>query len=947
MMRRHSFSGFPMRLRQLTQIVLCAALVLSFLQAGMTAVAAEDNEYAYLEPKYINAEGQLAPIYDTELASFLRKASAEAYDVGEGDSNGGLGLHPVFGNIQLFSVDDYSISISKTGPEGEELHSQLRLTCKFLTAAKQFTVNGEEKNVVLVSFRGSADLVDWVTDALIADNDGFHLGFLGCADLAYETLLNNAYPALGGETFASVLEKAKDPSSGYYILVTGHSLGGAVANIFTCRYLNAITDNPLNTLCYTFAAPKVCSPGVADEYESSNIINIKNTTDQVTHIGYLLTVGVTPGYTISATTTETKDDWFDILMQHSIGVVYKDILRQINAEPTEFYPYLTRCTAAPEELVVTCWSNHFEGDTFVDNYVPPTIADRFFGHEIVIDGGSMGVYQGACLPTIILRDNGSLTCSNHAGNTVAGDVIVESGTLEVGGGKLTVEGDLRMQTRTPDGTYTYGSGHLVMEDAAGHIKVEGDVWFQGGETIYLYQPDMTAGTLEVRGDFYTCSTPEEYHKTVFCPTGEHRVLFSGTKPQTISFSPPGEYDANISYFCHFETTNPHPLVVTDAVAFEHLDDDLTFAGDVTLSSHGDLIVSEDHTIRADNIYLEEVTHPEIYAHLTLDGNVAGGRLDIGEYEGAKGIVTVTGDLIGTDLYFNTSEAPSVIEIQGDYINNNADLVLCDGQMIVRGDFRYQAQLEEGIYTTVNNPFASVYEGAQLQIDGDLYLQGASDESLGFPSDLVCILKGNLYQICDKEDEEFWNYGLRNLVLAGETLQTVDAHCLYFEDITLANTSGEGVVFLYELYGISGVFNAYGRADGTITPYAFPEGWVPDWKDTDEDGLPDCLDPQPMEEEPAAEMPAVLSDGVRTEDSILFLYAAVSPLRLESADVLAGLYCKGQLIAVQPVTLDAETEVIQELHIPLAEALQADSVKIFQIHDSTAHPLWNAALWQAP
>ncbi len=900
----------------------------------------------YLEPKFLMADGGYYPLYDTELAELLRRASSAAYDVGDNSGDHDLDLYPAFGNLQMFSVDDYSIEVTKTGTDGEELTSQLHLTCNFLTAAKQFTVNGQEKKVVLVSFRGTAGVIDGVIDALIADNDGFHLGFLGCADLAYKTLLDNTYAALGGESFASVLEKAKDPTSGYYILVTGHSLGGAVANIFTCRYLNSVTENPLNTLCYTFAAPKVCAPEAAEQYDSSNIVNIVNSSDLAPNVGYLLTAGVTPGHHIEALATEYQD-MLDVFLQHSINYVYASVLEKVNAQPESFYPYLTRNHAAPEVITVSRWSNYSdENEVFVDNSIPVNIADRFASCHLVIDGGSLGVYGGVRLPDVTVRNSGSLTCDSNRANQISGSAVIENGSLSVGSGFLQIAGDLRLQTRQSDGSYTGGSGHLVMQNDEGHLLVNGSAWFQGGDSNFLYQRDMTAGTLEVKGDFTVLPSTGGQCEMVFCPGGTHRVLLSGTAPQTIFFSP---YVDNSSYICAcfniLESTNPHSLIAPHPISFEYLTDDLTFTDDLALNGMGDMVVNSDAVLRAENITLSDSASPEVYAHLTIEGNLSGGRLDIGRYKGDAGTVTITGDLCGTDLYYASSATPSVVEVQGSYLNNNADLCLCSGHLLVSGDFRHQVKIGDDLYTEANAPFASIYEGSRIEVGGDFFLQMGSGSNFNLPEECPFLLKGDFVQICDQTDPDFSNYGLRNLVLAGISEQTVNAPAFYFTDITLANTGEEGVTFLHGLYGLSGIFHAFGRADGTVTPYSFPRDCAPGWKDSDYDRIPDCLDPEPLVEKEYDCLPAAISGGVRDEQAVRFLYAAISGQMPENSVVWIALYTDGQLVDLREAALNMETHQIHELEIELSSESAVDTIKIFQLHTDTFSSLWPVSVWR--
>ncbi|MCI5158223.1 MAG: hypothetical protein D3906_07230, partial [Candidatus Electrothrix sp. AUS1_2] len=128
--------------------------------------------------------------------------------------------------------------------------------------------------------------------------------------------------------------------------------------------------------------------------------------------------------------------------------------------------------------------------------------------------------------------------------TVEGDFLQSGGTVNVNGGRLIVRGDYRIQEKTADGEYTYSRGRLKMENDADYVLVEGDFVTDGPGnrtnnygTIYN-EPILTAGTLELRGDFTQLSTNEDstsYTAYNFQTTGNHRVILSGSGPQTVSF----------------------------------------------------------------------------------------------------------------------------------------------------------------------------------------------------------------------------------------------------------------------------------------------------------------------------------------------------------------------------------------------------------------------------
>ena len=99
-----------------------------------------------------------------------------------------------------------------------------------------------------------------IDNIIVLDNDVKHNDYF-----SQEQVLMSIY---------DYLQHSRDGKSGYAILVTGHSLGGAVANVFAGEWLPPVAKN--NVMCYTFASPIVCSPTKAQEYDAYNIFNIIN-----------------------------------------------------------------------------------------------------------------------------------------------------------------------------------------------------------------------------------------------------------------------------------------------------------------------------------------------------------------------------------------------------------------------------------------------------------------------------------------------------------------------------------------------------------------------------------------------------------------------------------------------------------------------------------------------
>lgn len=124
------------------------------------------------------------------------------------------------------------------------------------------------KPLLVVDIRGSVTWWDWVND-------------IGAQALPF----NNRFAALAEEVFTNVENYLsstglQDP----IILVTGHSMGAAIANILAAR-LNRIMDSD-NVYAYTFATPRTVNEAVSGNQAVNypNIFNILNSNDAITYV---------------------------------------------------------------------------------------------------------------------------------------------------------------------------------------------------------------------------------------------------------------------------------------------------------------------------------------------------------------------------------------------------------------------------------------------------------------------------------------------------------------------------------------------------------------------------------------------------------------------------------------------------------------------------------------
>lgn len=126
----------------------------------------------------------------------------------------------------------------------------------------------------------------------------------------------------------------------------------------------------------------------------------------------------------------------------------------------------------------------------------------------------------------IYVNSGTFDLNGHS-LTVDGDVWLSYGTLNINKGKLYIGGDFNFK-RT---NYSYGDGYLTMRNAEDYILVNGNMFVN---SLYNYSA-LTAGTIEIKGDFTHNYYYNSYQNNFHCG-GSHKVVFSGEKLQTVSFA---------------------------------------------------------------------------------------------------------------------------------------------------------------------------------------------------------------------------------------------------------------------------------------------------------------------------------------------------------------------------------------------------------------------------
>ena len=320
-----------------------------------------------------------------------------------------------------------------------------------------------------------------------------------------------------------------------------------------------------------------------------------------------------------------------------------------------------------------------------------------------------------------------------------GDLIHQSGQLNLGGGRLDIVGSY-FQQRDVDGNgiyETYCDGSLRMNNVNDYMLVGGTAQFFAYS--YFNNSVFSDGTLEVRGNFMQKTLSSYYGSYCFQAYGAHRVWLHGASTQTVTFDSPG-----ISYFNILEVTNPNPLVFGSSVQANRVIGVVgvplmiqslsaggisgTFETDITYTAGGDFEILSTTDLNGHSLTLTLPPGAKVKQNgsLSLSGatlSVAGGGwnqksdLNLG-----GGHLTIPGDYIHQSglLYLNGGR----LDIVGSYLqqrNANADgtyETYCEGSLRMNNVNDYMligGRAQFFSYTYFNS---SEFSAGTLELKGD-------------------------------------------------------------------------------------------------------------------------------------------------------------------------------------------------------------------------------------
>ena len=361
----------------------------------------------------------------------------------------------------------------------------------------------------------------------------------------------------------------------------------------------------------------------------------------------------------------------------------------------------------------------------------------------------------------VVLESGMLDLNGHKLD-IKGSFTQPGGTLTVNGGTLEVDGDYRIQTANPvDGSYGESSGVLEMTNSADHVLVKGNFVTQSTQG---HGGCLTNGTMELKGDFGQMNGIEWN----FDASGNHKVIFNGDGNQTVSFATPYSYFANVDFKC-----GSIHLATPVYLGKEHkMDFDLEVYPEKGVSLSNNTWNLNGHTL---TIHGKD----GVYESSGGDINSASGKLIIDQNLVLKGNsitggnITVNGN-VKLQTYSNNDGIDlqgNKMEVKGHLIQESGHMTVDGGTLEVDGDYRIQtANPVDGSYGESSGVLEMTNSADHVLVKGNFVTQSTQGHG-GCLTNGTMELKGDFGQMNGIE----WNFdasGNHKVIFNGDGNQTV-------------------------------------------------------------------------------------------------------------------------------------------------------------------------------
>jgi len=324
---------------------------------------------------------------------------------------------------------------------------------------------------------------------------------------------------------------------------------------------------------------------------------------------------------------------------------------------------------------------------------------------------------------------------------VDGNLYHTGGILYIQEGALEVTGDYRAQTVSTDsdGNLVFGgsNGVLYMEYDTGRVTINGSFisHCNRGNT-----GGQTAGIMTVGGDFIQLGS----YASV-APSGTHKVILNGTKPQTVSLS------NTSSFFNILEVQNEAGLILQNYFA----------ANSLTTPLEAVTAVSEDASLRA----------------LTLDASMT-----------VSGNVKIASGTVSLQSH--------TLRVEGDLIQSAGIMAIGGGTLEVTGDYRIETPVtaDDGTVSWNSSPgvLRMTDSAAKVTVDGSFItfsnVKTSSSGNYNYLTAGTITVRGDFIQ-----RGAYYNFQPSGVlvILDGTAPQTVSFYTTscYFKTLEVRNEAG--------------------------------------------------------------------------------------------------------------------------------------------------------------
>lgn len=425
-------------------------------------------------------------------------------------------------------------------------------------------------------------------------------------------------------------------------------------------------------------------------------------------------------------------DWSNTVLYTSYGTL--EVKGDLDIR-TEAYYGGTLILSGEEKQTVSLANSVYLGTVVLKNSSEDGIVldGCFFCNRLINTGckvtsfGEEGTTGETLLKDRVVDGNLVLTAGTMDLNghtlTVKGDLIQMDATMNINGGRLIVEGGYYLgnpETMWDDNCEDSSTGYLNMTKDEDYVLVNGDFFISWGmpyihnEPYYSTRSRLTAGTLEVKGDFVQKESTDEWatKESSFPASGTHRLLLSGGEKQVVlclATSPEGSHIANLE----IANTSAEGVefrgepCVTGQIEVAAAAKECPIEGMVGISSVdqlpeggyrggivncGDLVIDRDLVIGKD-MKIDGTNGAKVSVTGEKTRLCVGGDLTICGGYPAQGNLALDGSCVevGGNIYNHSgiimNDENACLTVQGDYENDGEKNQFSAGTLKVGGDFR--------------------------------------------------------------------------------------------------------------------------------------------------------------------------------------------------------------------------------------------------------------------